>query len=79
MNNIRPDELLTLLEVSLDENGGDIKQAAHDIKTIDLMLGVMKAKSLINRRSRSKQTRWSRGRDFMGVMEAIILREGGAQ
>ena len=79
MNNIRNDELLTLTEVCFEENGGDFKKTAHDIKTIDLMLGVMKAKSLINRRSRSKQTRWSRGRDFIGVMEAIILREGGAQ
>ena len=77
MNNIKNNELQILLEVSLEENGGDFKKSAHDIKTIDLMLGVIKMKSLINRRSRSKQTRWSRGRDFNGVMEAIILRKGG--
>ena len=77
MNNIRHDELLILTEVCFEENGDDFKKTAHDIKTIDLMLGVMKTKSLINRRSRSKQTRWSRGRNFTGVMEAIILRKGG--
>ena len=79
MKNIKDDELLTLLDVCQEENGGDFKKTAHDIKTIDLMLGVMKAKSLINRRSRKKETRWSRGRNFQGVMEAIILRKGGAQ
>lgn len=79
MTNIKDDELLTLLDVCQEENGGDFKKTAHDIKTIDLMLGVMKAKSLINRRSRKKETRWSRGRNFQGVMEAIILREGGQQ
>ena len=79
MKNIKDDELLTLLDVCQEENGGDFKKTAHDIKTIDMMLGVMKMKSLINRRSRKKETRWSRGRNFQGVMEAIILREGGDQ
>lgn len=79
MKNIKDDELLTLLDVCQEENGGDFKKTAHDIKTIDMMLGVMKMKSLINRRSRKKETRWSRGRNFQGVMESIILREGGRQ
>ncbi len=76
MKNITDEELLTLYDVSMEENEGDFKKTAHDIKTIDMMLGVLKMRSLINSRSRSKKTRWSRGRDFKGIMENIILRGG---
>lgn len=72
--NINLKELPALLRASYDENGGDMENAAHDLETIDLMLGVLKTKSLINSRSRKKETRWSRGRNFQGIMEAIILR-----
>lgn len=72
---IKDEELLTLTEACFEENGGNLKKTAHDIKTIDLMLDVMKKKSLINRRARTRQTRWSRGRDFVGVMSAIMLRD----
>ena len=74
MKNIKNDELLTLTEVCFEENGGDLKKTAHDIKTIDMMLGVMKMKSLIDRRSRKKNTQWSRGHNFQNIMEEILLR-----
>ncbi len=75
MKNIKPEELIVLTEVSFEENGGDFKKTAHDIKTIDMMLGALKMKSLINAKSRKKETRWSRGRNFQGVIEAILLRK----
>ncbi len=75
MNHITNTELPILLECFYEENNGDIQKTAHDIKTIDMMLGVIKLKSLINARSRKKETRWSRGRNFTGIMENIILRK----
>lgn len=75
MKHITNEELPILLECFYEENNGDIQKTAHDIKTIDMMLGVIKLKSLINARSRKKETRWSRGRNFTGIMENIILRK----
>lgn len=72
--NIKNRELPSLLRTSYEINNYNIEETAHDLETIDIMLGVMKNKSLINSRSRKKETRWSRGRNFQGVMEAIILR-----
>lgn len=71
---IKEDEVLTLFEAAMDENDGDFAATAHDMKTIDLLLGVQKVKSLIDRRSRKKDTRWSRGRNYQNVIEEILLR-----
>ena len=40
-NNISNRELPALLHSSYEENGGNIEKVAHDIETIDIMLGVM--------------------------------------
>ncbi len=71
-SNIKEDELLTLVEVCQQENNSDFSKTAHDIKTIDMLLRVMRMRSLIDRRSKKKNTRWSRGRNFQDVMSAII-------
>ena len=72
--NINNRELPSLLKACYETNGGNMEAAAHDLETMDLLLGIIKNKSLINSRSRKKETRWSRGRNFQGVMEAVILR-----
>ena len=48
MRNIKSDALPILAEVSMEENDGDVVQSFKDIKTIDDLLGIVKAKSLIN-------------------------------
>ena len=73
--NIKEDELLTLVEVCQQENNGDLKKTAADIKKIDTMLSVMKMRSLIDRRSKKKNTQWSRGRNFVDIMEKIIIND----
>lgn len=73
--NISTRELPTLLRVAYEERDGDIEEAAADLDTIDLALGVLKNRSLINARSRkAKVNRWSTNRNFKGIMENILLR-----
>ena len=73
--NIKEDELLTLVEVCQQENNGDFKKTASDIKKIDTMLSVMKMRSLIDRRSKKKNTQWSRGRNFVDIIGKIIIND----
>lgn len=48
MKNIKRDAMQILAEVSMDMNGGDVVQSFKDITAIDELLGIIKAKSLIN-------------------------------
>lgn len=48
MRNIRSDAMRILAEVSMEENDGDVAQSFKDIMEIDDLLGILKAKSLIN-------------------------------
>ena len=48
MKHIKQDALPILAEVCMEENEGDVVQSFKDIKTIDDLLGIVKAKSLIN-------------------------------
>lgn len=48
MKHIKKDALPILAEVCMEENEGDVVQSFKDIKTIDDLLGIVKAKSLIN-------------------------------
>lgn len=75
MQNISNIELPVLLESSYEENGGDIQKTAHDVETIDIMLGVMKMKSLINSRDRRASSNWSRGRGLHEIIKNIMLRK----
>lgn len=51
---IKDDELPVLLRVCYEENNHDMEQTAHDLQSIDMLLAVMKAKSLINRNDRQR-------------------------
>ena len=73
--NITAKELVTLAKVAYKENNGELKKTAHDIETIDLMLGAMKMKTLINSRDRNAKSRFSRGRGLKQVLENIMSRE----
>lgn len=53
---IKDDELPVLLRVCYEENNHDLEQTAHDLESIDMLLAVMKAKSLINRAIESGYT-----------------------
>ena len=48
MRHIKQDALPIFAEVCMEENEGDVVQSFKDIKTIDDLLGIVKAKSLIN-------------------------------
>ena len=73
--NIKESEIAVLATASHEENGGDLEKTAHDIETIDIMLGVMGMKSLIGSRDRSAKSKFSRGRGFKQILENIITRE----
>lgn len=67
--NIKNDELPSLLKVCYDENNGDMEQTAHDLDTIDLALGAIKMRSLVNKHNGRKR------HDYRKVLEAIITRD----
>ena len=76
LKNITDAEFRILAQVILDERNGDIAKTATDIRKIDLMLGVMKSKSLLNnfgRRTRTGRLRRIKGLDT--ILENIIEQE----
>ena len=76
LKNITDAEFPILAHVILDERNGDITKTATDIRKIDLMLGVMKSKSLLNnfgRRTRTGRLRRIKGLDT--ILENIIEQE----
>ena len=48
MKHIKNDAMQILAEVSMEVNDCDVIQSFKDIKVIDDLLGILKAKSLIN-------------------------------
>ena len=48
MKHIKSDAMPILAEVCMEENDGDVVQSFKDIKEIDDLMGIVKAKSLIN-------------------------------
>ena len=75
IKNIKDHEFPILAEVVLEENDGDIAKSAQDIRKIDLMLGVMKQKTLLlsGRRTRKGRLRKIPGLDE--ILENIIERD----
>ena len=75
IRNIKGNEFPVLAEVVLEENEGDIAKSAQDIRKIDLMLGVMKQKTLLlsGRRTRKGRLRKIPGLDE--ILENIIERD----
>ncbi len=70
MRNIKSDALQILAEVCMEENNGDVVQSFKDIKEIDDLMGIIKAKSLINH---SKGRKSSREKRFDEIFRARIL------
>ena len=48
MRNIKSDAMPILAEIVMEENEGDVVQSFKDIKAIDDLLGILRAKSLLN-------------------------------
>lgn len=70
MRHIKQDALPILAEVCMEENDGDVVQSFKDIKTIDDLLAIMKAKSLINH---SKGRKSNVEKRFDDVFRARVL------
>lgn len=70
MRNIKPDAMRILAEVSMEENDGDVVQSFKDIREIDDLLCILKAKSLINH---SKGRRSNVEKRFNEVFQARLL------
>lgn len=70
MRHIKRDALPILAEVCMDENEGDVVQSFKDVKVIDDLLGIVKAKSLINH---SKGRKSKVEKRFNDIFRARIL------
>lgn len=70
MRHIKKDALPILAEVCMEENEGDVVQSFKDVKTIDDLLGILKAKSLINH---SKGRKSKVERRFSDIFRARVL------
>jgi hypothetical protein len=69
MKHIKSDAMPILAEVYMEQNDGDVVQSFKDIKEIDDLLGIVKAKSLINH---SKGRRSNKEKRFDEVFRARI-------
>lgn len=70
MKHIKQDALPILAEVCMEENEGDVVQSFKDINTIDDLLGIVKAKSLINH---SKGRKSKVEKRFSDIFRARVL------
>lgn len=73
-HNISSSEVPALFRASYDVNNANLDKIAHDMETIDIMLGVLRMKSLVNSRERNAKSRFTRGRHFRAILENIMLR-----
>ena len=69
MKHIKSDAMPILAEVCMEQNDGDVVQSYKDIKLIDDLMGIVKAKSLINH---SKGRRSNKEKRFDEVFRARI-------
>lgn len=75
IRNIKGNEFPVLAEVVLEENDGDIAKSAQDIRKIDLMLGVMKQKTILLSGRRTKKGRLRKIPGLDEILENIIERD----
>ena len=75
IKNIKNNEFPILAEVVLEENDGDIAKSAQDIRKIDLMLGVMKQKTLLLSGRRTKKGHLRKIPGLDEILENIIERD----
>lgn len=70
MKHIKRDAMQILAEISMEVNDGDVVQSFKDIKVIDDLLGIAKAKSLINH---SKGRKSKNEKRFDEIFRARLL------
>ena len=75
IKNITKQEFPILAEVVLEERDGDIAKSAQDIRKIDLMLGVMKQKTLLLSVRRTKKGRLRKIPGLGEILENILERD----
>ena len=73
--NISNRELPTLLRACYEQNEGDMEKAAEQIETIDMMLGVLKLKTLVNVRDRKQKRKNLKGRTAHTLIRQIIAQK----
>lgn len=69
MENIKSDAMPIFAEVCMEVNDGDVVQSLKDIRLIDDLMGIIRAKSLINH---SKGRKSNREKRFDQVFRARI-------
>ena len=69
MKHIKSDAMRIFAEVCMEQNDGDVIQSFKDIKVINDLMGIVKAKSLINH---SKGRKSNREKRFDDVFRARI-------
>ena len=69
MKHIKSDAMQIFAEVCMEQNDSDVVQSFKDIKVIDDLLGIVKAKSLINH---AKGRRSNKEKRFDEVFRARI-------
>lgn len=69
MENIKSDAMPIIAEVCMEVNDGDVVQSLKDIRLIDDLIGIIRAKSLINH---SKGRKTNREKRFDQVFRARI-------
>lgn len=70
MKNISHDAMPILAEVCMEINNGDVLQSYEDVKLIDDLVGIIRAKSLINHTKGRKSNREKR---FTEIFKARIF------
>jgi len=70
IKHIKPDAMPILAEVCMEQNDGDVVQSFKEIKMIDDLIGIVKAKTLINH---SKGRKSNREKRFDEVFRARLL------
>lgn len=69
MKHIKLDAMQILAEICMEQNEGNVVQSYKDIKVIDDLMGIVKAKSLINH-TRGRKS--NRERRFSEIFKACI-------
>ncbi len=73
--NITKQELAVLAPSCFETNEKNLEKTAHDLESIDLMLGVLKMRTLINNRDRNSKSKRTKGRGLKQILQQVLLRD----
>lgn len=75
MKHIKLDAMQILAEVCMEQNEGNVVQSYKDIKVIDDLMGIVKAKSLINHTRGRKSNRERRFSEIFKTRIAVAAED----